>query len=768
MAAGPARRPRAPPGPWWSRPTGTATARFSRLADRAVTDVRTVLPRWRGRLVVEVPADEQQLGRVLGAAPDAYGGIAAVTTTVDGVGVADGAGAHLREPAGVRPARPAGRADRDEPRGHPRRHRRGRLLDADLAARGVRRLRRAGPRRPAGVGRPPSQILARVRARRAPGAAARRGTSSTRAATGLGASYESAWLACRLIGETYGEARLIAFYRAADRAGVDGRRRSAACSAPTSRRSPGRGGPTCDGWPAERGRLGVVTARRDEPSSARRPALLDRGRRRSSLRRGARGSAGAVGLGAGRPPGPGPRLGLFTPRADRPRRAVLLAAARRSAGRRTASRCWSLLAARPHPAGRPAAAAGDRRRAAGGWRVPLGVLVVLLVERAGHRCRSRPPRTRVDLRYGLSRQGWGGWAVDQAQAPAGVLGGHRAGRCSLVVAVARRSPRWWFAWAGAAALVLSVRRLVPLPGAGRAAVQPVHPDAGRPVQGSMLRLADREGVHVDDVLVADASRRTTTLNAYVSGLRRHPPGGGLRQPARPTLTPAEARVGDRPRARRTPSTTTSCSARLLGGGRRRRWRWRCWPWCSTTARLRRRAGCRGAGRPGRGGAGAARWPALGGFVVSPLQNTVSRAIEARADRTSIEATARRPRPSCRCSASWRSPRWPTRRRRRSASSGWAATRPCCSGPGCRRSLRRRPAGEPRPGRHQRLPDPARRASSRSCWRCASGCRPTRWSSTPPRCRATRRTTPALPFPVYRDPSLDAAADAGGAPAGSPR
>jgi STE24 endopeptidase len=33
----------------------------------------------------------------------------------------------------------------------------------------------------------------------------------------------------------------------------------------------------------------------------------------------------------------------------------------------------------------------------------------------------------------------------------------------------------------------------------------------------VLRLADREGVHIDDVLVADASRRTTTLNAYVSG-----------------------------------------------------------------------------------------------------------------------------------------------------------------------------------------------------------------------------------------------------------
>jgi STE24 endopeptidase len=33
----------------------------------------------------------------------------------------------------------------------------------------------------------------------------------------------------------------------------------------------------------------------------------------------------------------------------------------------------------------------------------------------------------------------------------------------------------------------------------------------------ILRLADREHVAVDQVLVADASRRTTTLNAYVSG-----------------------------------------------------------------------------------------------------------------------------------------------------------------------------------------------------------------------------------------------------------
>ena len=33
-------------------------------------------------------------------------------------------------------------------------------------------------------------------------------------ANGLGATYEEAWLACRFLGQAYGEARLIAFYRA--------------------------------------------------------------------------------------------------------------------------------------------------------------------------------------------------------------------------------------------------------------------------------------------------------------------------------------------------------------------------------------------------------------------------------------------------------------------------------------------------------------------------------------------------------------------------
>ena len=62
-----------------------------------------------------------------------------------------------------------------------------------------------------------------------------------------------------------------------------------------------------------------------------------------------------------------------------------------------------------------------------------------------------------------------------------------------------------------------------------------------PLRSAILRLADREGVHVDEVLVADASRRTTTLNAYVSGL-----GGTRRVVVYDTLLakapPAEVKV----------------------------------------------------------------------------------------------------------------------------------------------------------------------------------------------------------------------------------
>ena len=53
-------------------------------AEAAVPVVRDVLPQWRGRLVVEVPASEAGLDAALAADPGTYANIAAVTASVDG------------------------------------------------------------------------------------------------------------------------------------------------------------------------------------------------------------------------------------------------------------------------------------------------------------------------------------------------------------------------------------------------------------------------------------------------------------------------------------------------------------------------------------------------------------------------------------------------------------------------------------------------------------------------------------------------------------
>ena len=53
-------------------------------ADVAVPVVRDVLPEWDGKLVVEVPASEEDLDAALAADPGSYTGIAAVSASVDG------------------------------------------------------------------------------------------------------------------------------------------------------------------------------------------------------------------------------------------------------------------------------------------------------------------------------------------------------------------------------------------------------------------------------------------------------------------------------------------------------------------------------------------------------------------------------------------------------------------------------------------------------------------------------------------------------------
>ena len=149
------------------------------------------------------------------------------------------------------------------------------------------------------------------------------------------------------------------------------------------------------------------------------------------------------------------------------------------------------------------------------WQVLLGTLAVTVLVRLA----TLPLRARSETvlrEYGLSTQTWASWSLDVLR---GVLvdAGLSALALLALVAIARVARRTWWAWgAGAtAALVVAGSFAYPL------VVEPVFNSftslpAG-PLRTAVLELAERDGVAVDDVLVADASRRTTALNAYVSG-----------------------------------------------------------------------------------------------------------------------------------------------------------------------------------------------------------------------------------------------------------
>lgn len=123
---------------------------------------------------------------------------------------------------------------------------------------------------------------------------------------------------------------------------------------------------------------------------------------------------------------------------------------------------------------------------------------------------------RLLLDHGLTHQSWGGFAADLVRTEAVTIVTTSVGLVVLL-GCARRWQRAWPAVAGGllAGLVLAGSFVYPL------VVEPLFnsftPLPDGPLRSQILRLADREHVHVDDVLVADASRRTTTLNAYVSG-----------------------------------------------------------------------------------------------------------------------------------------------------------------------------------------------------------------------------------------------------------
>lgn len=190
---------------------GDGGDRYLAFARQALVDVAKVLPGWRGRLVLEAPASEEQLHRALAAPEGQYANIAAVTTTVDGSLVPDTPVHVFLNPRVF---------DALGPRGaqvvisHEATHV---ATDAVLAEvptwllegfADYVALAHAG----IPVETAAAQILERIRKQgppdRLPTAADLDPTAS-----GLGANYEEAWLAARFIAQEHGERQLVSFYR---------------------------------------------------------------------------------------------------------------------------------------------------------------------------------------------------------------------------------------------------------------------------------------------------------------------------------------------------------------------------------------------------------------------------------------------------------------------------------------------------------------------------------------------------------------------------
>lgn len=242
-------------------------------------------------------------------------------------------------------------------------------------------------------------------------------------------------------------------------------------------------------------------------------------------------------------------------------------------------------------------------------------------------------RQTVLVRYGLSTQGWSGWAVDlvKSYAVSAIIG-------ALVLlgfyAVVRLAPHWWWALgaAGAALLVVLLSFVLPV------LVEPVFnkftPMQPGPLRSELVALAARDRVPVRDVLVADASRRTRAVNAYVSGLG----------PTRRVV------VYDTLLREATPEEVTSVVAHELGHARDRD------VWTGTVLGalgaaatvvalflvgswppLLRLAGVDGIAQP-RAFPLLIALVTVAGLVATPAQALVSRRVEARADEHALALT----------------------------------------------------------------------------------------------------------------------------------
>jgi hypothetical protein len=189
-------------------------ASYSRLARRAVVVVRRVLPAWTGGLVVEVPRSPAALDAALDVERGTFTNVAGVTAGADGSSGEDAPVHVFLNPAQMEGLRPAGA---QVVVSHEAAHV---ALDAPASdlpvwlAEGFAdyvALRDV----PLPLTTTAAQIIRQVRREGAPRALPDDADFDEESRY-FGASYEAAWIACRLLARRSGEATLVDFYREAD------------------------------------------------------------------------------------------------------------------------------------------------------------------------------------------------------------------------------------------------------------------------------------------------------------------------------------------------------------------------------------------------------------------------------------------------------------------------------------------------------------------------------------------------------------------------
>lgn len=266
------------------------------------------------------------------------------------------------------------------------------------------------------------------------------------------------------------------------------------------------------------------------------------------------------------------------------------------------------------------------------WQVLLGVLALAVVGRVATLPLSVYGEV-VRHRYGLSTRSWALFArdvvvnllIDTALTALAVV---------ALVWLARRAGRAWWAFAavGAAALVVVGSFLWPV--VIEPAFNSFEPLPAGELRTDLLALAEENGTPVQDVLVSDASRRTTALNAYVSGF------GSTRRIV----------VYDTVLDRLSDEEIESIAAHELGhvaeddvltgtllGALGAAGGVALLGWLLTSPALLRRSGADGPGDP-RVVPLLLLLVAVGTLVATPVQNLVSRQIEARADAHALDLT----------------------------------------------------------------------------------------------------------------------------------